>query len=114
MKKNEVYTPDRGHIVWLDFNPSRGSEQKGRRPAVILTPHAYNIFGLCYCLPITSKSKGYTIEVKLNKEQNTQGVILTNQMLAIEWKGRQLKYIEGLDFDTLRIIDSRLRTILSL
>ena len=114
MKDSSDYTPDRGHIVWLDFNPSKGSEQKGRRPAVIMTPHSYNTFGLCYCLPITSKIKGYPIEVKLNQSQTTQGVVLTNQMLAIDWNATQLKYIEGIDIDTLQIIDSRLRTILSL
>ncbi len=108
------YTPDRGDIVWIDFDPSRGSEQKGRRPGVILTTRAYNSFGLCYALPITSVVKGYSIEVPLRSSQNVTGVILTNQMLALDWELRNVAFMEELDPSTLKLVDSRLRTILSL
>lgn len=108
------YIPDRGDIVWVNFNPSKGSEQKGFRPALILTPKSYNTFGLCYTLPITSAVKGYKIEVPLESEQKTQGVILTNQMLAIDWSSRNVQFIEFLNNNTLMTVDSRLRTILSL
>ena len=98
----------------VNFNTYKGSGQKGRRPAIILTPKVYNSFGLCYVMPITSVKKAYNIEVGLKSDQETQGVILTNQMLAMDWRAREVEFIEEVDSETLDIIDSRLRTILSL
>ena len=106
--------PGIGDIIWMNFNPSKGSEQKGKRPALVVTDEKYNRFGLCYVLPITTKIKGYPIEVLLPDEAKTKGVILTNQMLAIDFESRQVSYIEGLDKATLDIVKSRLRTILQL
>ena len=114
MSSQVSYIPNRGDIVWFNFDPSKGSEQKGNRPAVILTPLNYNSFGLCYCMPITSKIKGYHIEVLLKKNQKTSGAILTNQMLAIDWKVRKVNFVEKLDIQSLSEIDSKLRTILNL
>jgi mRNA interferase MazF len=111
---NKTYIPKRGDVVRVNFNPSKGSEQKGRRPAIILTPKAYNTFGLCYIVPITSSIKGYSIEVKINANQKTNGVILTNQMMAMDWRAREIEFIEKIQQETLDTIDSRLRTILSL
>lgn len=108
------YTPGRGDLIWVNFNPSKGYEQKGQRRALVLTPDKYNAFGLCYVLPITTAVKGYSVEVQLSSDQETSGVILTNQMLAIDWKSRNVAYIEKLETKTLDLVDSRLRTILSL
>ncbi len=110
--KTDNYIPDKGHIVWLDFDPSLGSEQKGRRPSLIVTPKAYNSFGLCYALPITSVIKGYAIEVSVGTLKFTKGVVLTNQLLAIDWRERNTKFIEHIDPASLVLVKSRLRTIL--
>jgi len=59
------YIPDRGDIVWLDFTPQAGHEQYGKRPAVVLSPQAYNEKArLALFCPITTKQKGYPFEVK--------------------------------------------------
>ena len=51
--------PDRGDVVWLDFDPQTGREQRGRRPALILSPRSYNrLTGLALARPITSQVKG--------------------------------------------------------
>lgn len=58
------YVPDSGDIVWMDFNPQLGREQAGRRPAVVLSPKAYNVkSGLLVCVPITNQIKGYPFEL---------------------------------------------------
>lgn len=58
------YVPDRGHAIWLHFDPQTGHEQAGRRPAVVLTPSDYNRrAGLAIVCPVTSRVKGYPFEV---------------------------------------------------
>ena len=53
------YAPRRGDIVWLSFTPQAGHEQAGRRPALVLSPSAYNgKVGLALFCPITSRVKG--------------------------------------------------------
>jgi len=62
-----TYVPDEGDIVWLNFTPQSGHEQAGRRPAVVLSPKAYNQrSGLLVCVPITNQIKGYPFEVVLS------------------------------------------------
>jgi mRNA interferase MazF len=66
---NNDYIPDRGDIVWLNFNPQTGHEQKGKRPAMVISPKEYNgkvNLGL-FC-PITSQEKGYPFEVKIRND----------------------------------------------
>jgi len=65
----ERYIPERGDIVWLNFNPSSGHEQKGKRPAVVISPKKYNEkIGLGLFCPITSKIKNYPFEVKIEND----------------------------------------------
>ena len=60
------YVPDAGDLVWLTFDPQAGHEQRGRRPALILSPRAYNAKArLALACPITSHVKGYPFEVAL-------------------------------------------------
>ena len=88
-----TYIPDRGDIVWLNFNPQTGHEQKGKRPAIVISPKEYNRkvnLGL-FC-PITSKEKGYPFEVKItNKKIN--GVVLSDQIKSLDWTKREMEYI---------------------
>jgi len=65
--KKSGFTPERGDIVWLDFDPQAGHEQAWRRPAFVLPPATYNgKTGLMLCCPITSQVKGYPFEVALD------------------------------------------------
>ena len=61
---NQKYIPDRGDIVWLDFNPRIGREQAGHRPAIVVSPKQFNaLSSLMFVCPITSKVKGFSFEV---------------------------------------------------
>lgn len=63
------YIPHRGDIVWLQFNPQAGHEPAGWRPALVVSPEAYNgKVGLTLVCPITSRIKGYPFEVALPQE----------------------------------------------
>jgi len=83
------YVPDYGDIVWLDFTPQTGHEQAGRRPAVVLSPKAYNQkSGLMVCVPVTNQVKGYPFEVCL-AGQGATGAALADQVKSLDWQSRR-------------------------
>lgn len=84
-----AYVPDEGDIAWLNFTPQSGHEQAGRRPAVVLSPQAYNQrSGLLVCVPITNQIKGYPFEVLLSGS-GASGAALADQVKSLDWKTRQ-------------------------
>ena len=84
-----AYVPDEADVVWLNFTPQSGHEQAGRRPAVVLSPKAYNRrTGLLICVPITNQLKGYPFEVVLSGSGAT-GAALADQVKSLDWKARQ-------------------------
>jgi len=88
MVVRRAYIPERGDLVWLDFNPVRGHEQSGRRPALIISSKKYNAkSGLALVCPVTSQIKGYPFEVEI-KTKAVQGVVLADQIRGIDWTER--------------------------
>ena len=86
------YVPDRGDIVWL-FTPRVGHEQAGRRPALVVSPRAYNHkTSLALSCPITSKVKGYPFEVALPAKGGITGVILSDQIKSLDWRARRAEF----------------------
>ena len=84
------YVPDRGDLVWLNFTPQAGHEQAGHRPALVLSPAAYNgRTGLMLCCPVTSQVKGYPFEVALGSRAGVRGVVLSDQVKSLDWRARQ-------------------------
>ncbi len=89
-----AYIPNRGDIVWLNFSPQAGHEQRGKRPAIIISPKEYNEkTNLALCCPITSNQKGYPFEVIL-KGKKINGVVLADHLKSLDWKTRKIKFIE--------------------
>lgn len=87
------YLPDRGDIVWLDFNPVRGHEQGGRRPSLVLSTCKYNaVSKLVIVCQITSQIKGYPFEVSF-KGKNISGVILADHIRNVDWAERNVDKI---------------------
>ena len=88
------YIPQRGDLVWLDFNPQVGHEQAGRRPAVVISPGAYNgKVGLALLCPVTNQRKGYPFEVSIPPGLPVQGVILTDQVKSLDWRARRAEFV---------------------
>jgi len=88
------FIPDRGDIIWLDFDPSLGHEQAGRRPAIVLSSFKYNQkVGLAVVCPITSQIKGYPFEVKIPQGFKIKGVILSDQLKSIDLSERNVEII---------------------
>jgi mRNA interferase MazF len=93
-KIKRTYSPERGDIVWLDFDPQRGHEQKGRRPALVLSPTSYNRQTQLVCVcPITKVTKGYPFEFPITLT-HIVGNILTDQVKSHDWSERHVAFIE--------------------
>jgi len=89
----EFSAPDRGDIVWIDFDPQAGHEQGGRRPALIVSPRSYNRkVGLALLCPITSHRKGYPFETPLPKDLKVTGVVLADQVKSVDWHARRAEF----------------------
>ena len=82
------WVPDAGDIIWIEFDPQTGHEQAGHRPALVLSPAAYNgLTGLLLCVPMTTREKGYRFEVPI---AGTRGsVALSDQVKSFDWRARR-------------------------
>ncbi len=109
-----AYTPKRGDIVWVSFNPQAGHEQAGRRPAVVLSPQAYNQkVGLAIFCPITSRKKGYPFEVQLPEGTRATGVILSDQVKSLDWRVRKSEFIEALPEEIINEVLQKIGALLN-
>jgi mRNA interferase MazF len=96
-----MVAPEKGDIVWMDFDPTLGHEQRGRRPAIVLTPFKYNNnSNLALFCPITSNIKNYPFEVKI-KNTNISGVILVDQIKSFDWTKKNIEIISKLSQKSL-------------
>ena len=91
-----AYVPDRGDIIWLDFDPSAGKEIKGHHPAYVLSHKLLaHASGLAILAPITSTVRGSGFEVALDDKLKTTGVVLVHQLGSVDFSVRNIKYIES-------------------
>jgi mRNA interferase MazF len=111
----EGYIPERGDAIWLVFDPQAGHEQAGRRPAVVLSPKAYNAkSSLCLVCPITSKVKGYPFEVAIPSNLPIQGVILSDQIISLDWKARKAEFLCALPASTIDDVIAKLKPLFNI
>jgi len=107
------YIPDRGDLVWVDFNPTKGHEQKGRRPAFVVSPKIYNEkSGLVLLCPITSKIKNYPFEVAVNGNQ-IMGAIIADQIRSFDWRARHIEKIEVAEDIVIEDVKSKILALVS-
>lgn len=91
------YIPARGDIVFLTFDPVLGHEQRGRRPALVLSSRRYNeLVGLAAVCPVTSKSKGYEFEVPL-MIRGKPSVVLCDHIRSLAWRDRRVSFVASVD-----------------
>jgi mRNA interferase MazF len=107
------YVPDRGDLVWLQFDPTSGHEQRGRRPALVVSPQAYNgRVGLALVCPVTTQVKGYPFEVALPGSSKVSGVILADQPESLDWNARQAQRIEPASPEVVEEVLAKILTLL--
>jgi mRNA interferase MazF len=113
VKTKPAYVPARGDAVWITLEPQAGHEQRGRRPALVLSPAAYNRkVGLALVCPITSQVKGYPFEVPLPDELPVTGVVLADQVKSLDWTARNCARIGVLPGQVVAQVLRRLHTLL--
>jgi mRNA interferase MazF len=110
-----AYVPDAGDLVWLTFDPQAGHEQRGRRPALILSPRAYNAKArLAIACPITTQVKGYPFEVLLPSGGKIAGAVLADHVKNLDWQVRRAVFEAKAHVDIVTDVRERLRVLLGL
>jgi mRNA interferase MazF len=110
-----AYCPNSGDLIWLDFDPTRGHEQRGRRPALVLSPRSYNErAGLCIACPVTSQVKGYPFEVLLPSQCAVTGVVLSDQMRALSWTERDAQLADPAPRDTVDDVREKIAALIGI
>jgi mRNA interferase MazF len=103
-----MYVPERGDIVWLEFDFQTGREQRGRRPAFVVSHRSYNErIGMALFCPVTSKTKGYPFEVPLEGKR-ISGCVLSDQVKSLDWRKRHIEFIEKLQTAHLKEVIDRI------
>lgn len=103
------FFPKRGDVIGIDFDPEKGHEQGGDRPALVLSADDYNrVVGLAIVVPITLQAKGYPFEVPIPHGHKVQGVILADRVKCIDWRKRGVRFFDILPVEVLEEVESRL------
>ena len=105
--------PDRGDDVWITLALQAGRKQQARRPAVVLSPQAYNSrVGLAVLCPITSRVKGYPFEVLLPPDLPVEGAILSDQVESLDWREHRAERVCSLPPAIVDEVLGKLRVLL--
>ncbi|MEM9161763.1 MAG: type II toxin-antitoxin system PemK/MazF family toxin [Cyanobacteria bacterium P01_F01_bin.4] len=114
MVKIDGRIPERGDILQLELNPRTGSEQAGYRPAIVISPFAYNrVSRIVLVCPITSRQKGWPFEVSLPSGLQTYGVILVDQLRAVDHKARGARFIEKASSELIDEVLGKLESLVA-
>ncbi len=109
------YIPKRGDLVWINFDPAAGHEQKGKRPALILSPETFNKhFGMALAAPITSRVRGHAFETIINQPDiKIKGVVLCQQVKTIDFKARGLQFSDTAPGEVLAEVLGKIKSLLN-
>lgn len=109
----KMYIPRRGDLLWINLNPQKGREQKGKRPALVISHKIYNAkTGLALMCPITSKAKGYPFEIVLSGAK-IKGVVLADQLRTLDWQTRGVSFIGKAEVETLAETQEKIMLLIS-
>lgn len=112
--RRTAYVPQRGDVVWITLNPQAGHEQAGRRPALVLSPAAYNgKVGLALLCPVTTQVKGYPFEVLIPQGLAVSGAVLADQVKSLDWRAREAEFACRLPAETIQEVLQKTGTLLS-
>ena len=113
--RKAAYVPRRGDIIRLDFDPSAGHEQQGTRPALVLSPEAFNRFGMALACPVThgvgfARGRAWTVPLS-GAGLATDGVVLCNQVRTADWQARRAQFIEAVPAELIADVLARVATL---
>ena len=110
-----AYVPERGDVVWIHLDPQAGREQAGHRPALVLSPRAFNRkLNVIFCCPITSRAKRFEFDIPLPEGLDVAGVILAHHMKSLDWRVRNARYMTRVPDNVVDDVLLMLDTILDI
>ena len=90
-----AYIPRQGDIIAITFDPQSGHEQKGRRPAFVVSKDLFNrSTGLAIVCPITNTERGFPFHIPVPKDSKLTGFIMVEQVKSVDFRSRRAKRIE--------------------
>lgn len=105
------YMPDTGDVVWISFDPQAGHEQAGHRPAVVLSPAAYNgKTSLMICCPLTTQIKNYPFEVMIAGPKPS--AVLADQIKSLDWRKRRARRKGAISAAELAEVRAKVRALI--
>jgi mRNA interferase MazF len=105
------YVPDTGDVVWISFDPQAGHEQAGHRPAVVLSPAAYNgKTSLMLCCPLTTPIKNYPLEVIVAGPKPS--AVLADQITSLDWRKRRARRKGAISAAELAEVRAKVRALI--
>lgn len=97
-----AYVPRQGDLVALDFDPQSGHEQKGRRPALVISKDAFNKgTGMAICCPVTNTDRRVPFHVPITGRTSLTGFVMCEQVKSLDYRSRRMKLIERAPQDVL-------------
>jgi mRNA interferase MazF len=110
------YVPDTGDLIWTDFDPARGREQAGRRPALVVSPAAFTEnTGLAVVCPITSRVRPFPTSVVLPAGLPVGGEILTSHIRSIDTQARPVRYAgAAVGIEVAQLVRAKLNTFVTI
>ena len=114
MTGRRSFVPERGDVVKMSFDPQSGHEQVGWRPALVVSPGAYNhASSLALLCPITSRVKGYPFEISLPTDFAITGAILVDQIRSLDWRARKASFVAHAPDAVVREVLARLEPLVT-
>lgn len=106
-----AYCPRPGDLIVLTFDPQAGHEQRGRRPALVVSKQLFNRHtGLCLACPITNTRRDHPFHVALPEDAGVSGSVMVEQTRSVDYrarKARQIGQVPGAVLDeALAILDA--------
>jgi mRNA interferase MazF len=111
-----TYLPNTGDLIWTDFDPTKGREQAGRRPALVVSSAAFTEnTGLAIVCPITSRVRPFPTSVILPASLPIAGEILTSHIRSIDTQARPIRYAgAAVSDETARLVRAKLNTFITI
>ncbi len=98
----KVYVPKKGDFIAVTFNPQSGHEQKGRRPALVVSNSLFNErTGLTIVCPLTTTDRGYPFHVAITDNPRVKGFVMVEQVKSVAFRARQARHIGKASDDLL-------------
>ncbi len=106
--------PERGDIIYINFSPTRGYEQRGKRPALVISPATFNSrTGTLWACPITNNQRGWLFETSLDGYGiETSGAIRADQIKTMDFNARGFSFKEKAPLDVTSDVLAKVRAVL--